>query len=97
MLQSTSSGICKNRPEREVKYTWGSDSSCQAIFCVTPSNMLALILSHDIVIEITLHKHIRIFRIGAVAATICSGGRAAAVHHPSIQIVQQETRVSRIY
>uniref|UniRef100_A0A915PVH0 G-protein coupled receptors family 3 profile domain-containing protein n=1 Tax=Setaria digitata TaxID=48799 RepID=A0A915PVH0_9BILA len=85
-------GICRNPPGREVKFSWKGDSSCQAVLCVTPTDTLALVLSHDVVVEITLHKHIRICRIGGVAATICSGGRVAAVHHPSIEIVQQETQ-----
>ncbi|VBB27255.1 unnamed protein product [Acanthocheilonema viteae] len=93
MFQSTSSSICKNPPGREVKFSWKGDSSCQAVLCVTPSETLALVLSHDVVVEITLHKHIRICHIGGVAATICNGGRVAAVHHPSIEILQQETQV----
>ncbi|KAM3727093.1 Lipoxygenase 2, chloroplastic [Dirofilaria immitis] len=92
MFHSTSSGS-RNPPGREVKFSCKGDSSCQAVLCVTPTDTLALVLSHDVVVEITLHKHIRICRIGGVAATICSGGRVAAVHHPSIEIVQQETQV----
>lgn len=95
MFQSTGSSICKNPPGREVKFCWRGDSSCQAVLCVTPSDTLALVLSHDVVVEITLHKHIRVCHIGGVAATICSGGRVAAVHHPSTEIVQQETQVSK--
>ncbi|KAK6109612.1 hypothetical protein QQG55_36685 [Brugia pahangi] len=93
MFHSASSSICKNPPGRKVKFSWRGDSSCQAVLCVTPSDTLALVLSHDVVVEITLNKHIRICRIGGVAATICSGGRVAAIHHPSVEIVQQETQV----
>ncbi|VDK82917.1 unnamed protein product [Litomosoides sigmodontis] len=93
MLQSASTDNCKSRPGCEVKFSWRGDSSCQAILCVTPSDTLAFVLSHDVVVEITLNKHIRVCRIGGVAATICNGGRVAAVHHPSVEIVQQETQV----
>ena len=75
------------------KSTGGGNQLCQAMLCVTPAETLALVLSHDVVVEITLHKHVRICRIGSVAATICRGGRVAAVHHPSVEIVQQETQV----
>ncbi|VDN04529.1 unnamed protein product [Thelazia callipaeda] len=85
--------MLRNPPGCEVKYTRKGDTPCQAVLCVTPSDTLALVLSHDVVVEITLHKHIRICRIGGVAATICRGGRVAAVHHPCVEIVQQETQV----
>ncbi|VDK65812.1 unnamed protein product [Onchocerca ochengi] len=92
MSQSTSS-VSRNPPGRKVKFSCRGNSPCQAVLCVTPTDTLALVLTHDVIVEITLYKHIRICRIGGVAATICNGGRVAAVHHPSIEIVQEETQV----
>ncbi|VDO31243.1 unnamed protein product [Onchocerca flexuosa] len=77
----------------KIKFSCRGNSPCQAVLCVTPTDTLALVLTHDVIVEITLYKHIRICRIGGVAATICNGGRVAAVHHPSIEIVQEETQV----
>lgn len=94
MSQSTSS-VSRNPPGRKVKFSCRGNSPCQAVLCVTPTDTLALVLTHDVIVEITLYKHIRICRIGGVAATICNGGRVAAVHHPSIEIVQEETQVSQ--
>ncbi|MFH4974161.1 hypothetical protein AB6A40_000870 [Gnathostoma spinigerum] len=85
--------ILRNATENRIGSDFDPSKPCQAVLCVTPADTVALVLTHDVVVEITLHKHVRICRIGGVAATICRGGRVAAVHHPYVEIVQQETQV----
>uniref|UniRef100_A0A183VF65 MMS1_N domain-containing protein n=1 Tax=Toxocara canis TaxID=6265 RepID=A0A183VF65_TOXCA len=77
----------------EVNGSNMQDAGVQAILCVTPVDTIALVLSHEVIVEITLNKHVRLSHGGALAATICRGGSVAAVHHPSLHIVQQKTQV----
>jgi hypothetical protein len=60
---------------------------------VTPLDTLAVVLSHSILVEISLQKNIRVCKIGAVAATIALGGRVAAIHHPAGEILQEEAYI----
>uniref|UniRef100_A0A914ZU47 Uncharacterized protein n=1 Tax=Parascaris univalens TaxID=6257 RepID=A0A914ZU47_PARUN len=69
------------------------NAGVQAILCVTPADTIALVLSHDVIVEITLHKHVRLSQIDGVNAAICRAGSVATVHHSSVHIIQQKTLV----
>lgn len=72
-------------------------AGAQAILCVTPADTIALVLSHDVIVEITLQKHVRLRQIAGVTATICRAGSVATVHHSSVHIVQQKTQVNVMF
>lgn len=63
------------------------------LLCLTEDDIFAIMLTHGTIIEISLQKHVRICRVGRVAATICRGGRASAIHHPCLEFVQDEAEV----
>ncbi|KAH7724851.1 hypothetical protein AAVH_07440 [Aphelenchoides avenae] len=71
----------------------GAGSEGIGVLAVSPACTLALLLTRDIVVEITLQKQVRICKIGCCSASICRGGRVAAVHHPIVEIIQQEGQV----
>lgn len=76
-------------PEAGNKERWQNDFLYETV-----NGTLALILSHEVAVEISLDKNLRICHNGRLCGAVCGDGHVAAIQHQCMRIVQQQTEVT---
>uniref|UniRef100_A0A1I7ZE06 WD_REPEATS_REGION domain-containing protein n=1 Tax=Steinernema glaseri TaxID=37863 RepID=A0A1I7ZE06_9BILA len=61
--------------------------------CIDELNHVVLVLTHDVSVEISANRQVRMCIQGKAACTMDEEGRATALHHPKIGLIQDGTNM----